>query len=912
MKDTIEIYLDGELVDVSEDTELTLEIKSNFFTDIGDVECNRTWTVKLPKTVRNMSLTGLACKLGTKAAWVARYHDCEYRKNGIPIITGAKAALTECEDGIAMVIYWGIFRAVNKLQETDMKLNELESDARLQFNRKNEADTYEQFTERGYGYADYNEQQAGGTMEGWTGCTAILTNKNQRAIALEAGKKTETGTQRGDRASLTPTTDTAWKSVIVDFPTGTSAQITACAGTVSYRAWAILAEDATVLDLAEDNAETTVGANMSANPSNVLGGKGAPLLLNYPQAATVKSMTAWLDRDTGERTFTIGYVTAAGQKTTIATRTVPKNWQGDYTIEQEWQKPQGAYAYVEVSTQSLGMYWTTRGTSGTLKDGQVEWTPEQQAMMSITVVDGTPEVASWFVDAPVGSAFLIVNHKTEAGAEASLTLIETPIEQAQPWQEYKAIQPSVTLAWINQRIEDKLQLAITMPADLEDEMKRIAVPLVSQETDGETLQDTELKMVGVDKTVHGIVDFRAQKLPAVFDVTSETSEGGSQLTVTQATKVKITIRADVSFETSNLTFYDAGGGNMETYTFNELIRMGVEDTDYYIGGDGYKTSCMARLRIREADTINGRYGMRIYGEGIIDMKAGDRVRLFFEHGTTFDTDKQHIGLRLENIIIEGEIQGDGSMPYGGWYPLAKNLPDIALTDYVRFLALVTGTFVRQGTGENELRLTPYTDITTENAVDWTEQLIPATADTLPRKLQYTMDGWAQNNRYKWKEDDTVLFNHDGNIHISNETLEWERTAWELPFAASDADRVPIREPMQIKLTSNEGYVKQEISGYDYEQCEPRVMNVTAKGGKAALVFDIDLNRIFQTRYKPLLDIVKEPRVITERFYLTDLEIMAFDETRPVYLKQYGQYFIVSQLTVNAEGWTEAELIQINK
>lgn len=912
MKDAIEIYLDGELVDVSEDTELTLEIKSNFFTDIGDVECNRTWTLTLPKTVRNMSLTGLACKLGTKAAWVARYHDCEYRKNGIPIITGAKAALTECEDGIAMVIYWGIFRAVSKLQEADMKLNELESDARLQFNRKNEADTYEQFTERGYGYADYNEQQAGGTMEGWTGCTAILTNKNQRTVALETGKKTETRTQKGERASLTPTTDTAWKSVIVDFPTGTSAQITACAGTGSYRAWAILAEDATVIDLAEDNAETTVGANMSANPSNVLGGKGAPLLLNYPQAATVKSMTAWLDKETSERTFTIGYVTAAGQKTAIATRTVPKNWQGDYTIEQEWQKPQGAYTYVEVSTQSVGMYWTTRGTSGTLKDGQVEWTPEQQAMMSMTVVGGTPEAASWFVDAPVGSAFLIVNHKTEAGAEASLTLIETPIEQAQPWQEYKAIQPSVTLAWINQRIEDKLQLAITLPADLEDEMKRIAVPLVSQETDGETLQDTELKMVGVDMTDHGIVDFRAQKLPAVFDITSETSEGGSQLTVTQATKVKITIRADVSFETSNLTFYDAGGGNMETYTFNELIRMGVEDNDYYIGGDGYKTSCMARLRIREADTINGRYGMRIYGEGIIDMKAGDRVRLFFEQGTTFDTDKQHLGLSLENIIIEGEIQGDGSMPYGGWYPLAKNLPDIALTDYVRFLALITGTFVRQGTGENELRLTPYTDVTTENAVDWTEQLIPATADTLPRKLQYTMDGWAQNNRYKWKEDDTVLFNHDGNIQISNETLEWERTAWELPFAASDADRVPIREPMQIKLTSNEGYVKQEISGYDYEQCEPRVMNVTAKGGKAALVFDIDLNRIFQTRYKPLLDIAKEPRVITERFYLTDLEIMAFDETKPVYLTQYGQYFIVSQLTVNAEGWTEAELIQINQ
>ena len=58
--------------------------------------------------------------------------------------------------------------------------------------------------------------------------------------------------------------------------------------------------------------------------------------------------------------------------------------------------------------------------------------------------------------------------------------------------------------------------------------------------------------------------------------------------------------------------------------------------------------------------------------------------------------------------------------------------------------------------------------------------------------------------------------------------------------------------------------------------------------------------------------VERPHIITERFYLTDLEIMAFDETRPVYLTQYGQYFIVSQLTVNAEGWTEAELIQINQ
>ena len=914
MKDTIEIYIDNQLVDVDEGTEIRMEINSNFFTDIANIESNRTWTVALPKTVRNMALMGMAGKLGMSARWASLYHDCEYRKNGIPIITGARATLTECEDGISMVIYWGIFAAVRKLQETDLKLNELESDMRLQFNRVNEPDTYETFTERGYGYADYNEQQAESIAEGWTGYNAILTNKNQRPVTLDDGKKLETGKRRGDRASLTQTSDTAWKSALLTFKTGTTAQLRNIAGTGANRAWAILAEDATVIDLAEDNAETERGANLGAEPANVLGGEGLLLLDNHAEAETVKSVTLWLDRESTDRQLHLGYVTADGEPTATVSKTIPKNWQGEYTVEQRWQKPEGAYLYAEVSTQSVGMYWTDKGTSGTVKNGNVEWTPNQQAMIRYTTEGGTPQAQTWTLDAPVGSAYLIINHKKEAGTAEEVTLYETPTETTQTWQQYKAIQPSVTLAWINQRIEDKTQLRISLPDDMQDEMKRIAVPLVSQEIDGETMQDTELSLDCEDMTAEGIVDFTPRKLPAGMEITSWTvnqGETGTQLTATKDMKIKITIHADISYDTDNMTFYDAGGGRMETYTYGQYLRLSVEDTDYYIGGDGYKMSVTGRQRIRQEDCATGRYGFRVYGEGVLNIKTGDRIRLFFEKGTTFDTDKAHQNLRLENNSFEGEVQTDGEIPYGGWFPLAKNLPDIKLTDYVKFLALITGTFPRQGAAEGVLELYPYTEVKRENALDWTRNLIPATGTNTPRKLQYTMDAWAQNNRYEWKEDDTVLFNHDGNIQIKNETLEWERTAWELPFAASDADRVPIREPLKVKLTSDEGYVKQEISGYGYKQCEPRVLNVTAKGGKAALVFDIDLDRIFQTRHKPIIDIIQDPHVITERLYLTDLEIMEFDETRPVYLQQYGQYFIVQRLSVSAEGWTEAELVQIN-
>lgn len=914
MNRTTEIYIDGRLVDVDKDTELTLEIRSNFFADITSIETNRTWTVKIPKTVRNLDIMGMPDRLGMTGRWARKYHTCEVRLNGIPLFEDGRATLEGCEDGIAMVIYWGVFAAIRRLQETDMKLNQLESDARVQFNRVNQPDDYGIFTELGYGYADYNEQQARSVVEGWTGYNAILTNKNPRRLELDEGKRVETGTETGERAALTQTEAEGWSSAVCAFPTGTTAVVKNLAGTGAYRAWAVVAEDATVLQIAEDNAQTERGGYLETEPVNVTGGTGVLILDNHTGGERIRSVSLWLDRESEARTVHVGYVTTGGEATAMAAGSVPKNWQGEYRLEQSWQKPEGTYVYAECSTQSVGIYWTSMARSGTCIGGTIAWDSGRQAMMRYIAEGGTPKLATWTVDAPVGAAYLLVNHKAEAGEDAEVTILETPTQTTQAWTQYKAIQPSVTLDWINRRIEDKLQLAITMPEALADEMKRIAVPLITQETDGETWQDTTLSLDVKDTTKEGIVNFTPTDLPAGLEVSSwtdNTGRTGSQMTATKDLKINIKISADVSFNTANLGFYDGGGGNMQTYTYGHYIRMAVEDSDYYVGGDGYKASVTDRLLIKEQDCTAGRYGTRIYGEGVVSVKSGDRIRLFIEHGNRFETDKEHENLRIENITVEGEVETDGEMPYGGWFPIAKNLPDIALTDYVKFLTLITGTFVKQGEGAGEIRLVPYKEVSTDKAVDWTGKLIPATGRNTPRSVKYTMDGWAQNNRYRWKDDDTVIFNHDGNITIDNETLEWERDVWELPFAASDADRVPIREPLTVKYTSDNGYVRQEISGYGYEQCEPRVMNVTAKAGKAALVFDIDLDRIFKERHKPLTDIIQDPHVITERFRLSDLDIMEFDETRPVYLQQYGQYFIVESLSVGADGVTEATMIQIN-
>jgi hypothetical protein len=44
-----QLYIDGILMDMSEETAITLDIKSNLFRDITKMTANTTYTINLPK-----------------------------------------------------------------------------------------------------------------------------------------------------------------------------------------------------------------------------------------------------------------------------------------------------------------------------------------------------------------------------------------------------------------------------------------------------------------------------------------------------------------------------------------------------------------------------------------------------------------------------------------------------------------------------------------------------------------------------------------------------------------------------------------------------------------------------------------------------------------------------------------------
>jgi hypothetical protein len=50
--------------------------------------------------------------------------------------------------------------------------------------------------------------------------------------------------------------------------------------------------------------------------------------------------------------------------------------------------------------------------------------------------------------------------------------------------------------------------------------------------------------------------------------------------------------------------------------------------------------------------------------------------------------------------------------------------------------------------------------------------------------------------------------------------------------------------------------------------------------------------------------------LRERVVLSDAEIQQFDETKPVYLSQYGRYFAVLEIKSDGEETSEVTLLQL--
>lgn len=115
-----ELIINGQHVDMRADTDITLEWVSGLFEDIGSIKLSHSYSIKLPKTLKNLRIFDDPGNPAHQSTQTRRYLDALYIRNGIDLLGPVKAYIVGVSrDDIEIVLLW---RAEGLLSWRDQKL----------------------------------------------------------------------------------------------------------------------------------------------------------------------------------------------------------------------------------------------------------------------------------------------------------------------------------------------------------------------------------------------------------------------------------------------------------------------------------------------------------------------------------------------------------------------------------------------------------------------------------------------------------------------------------------------------------------------------------------------------------------------------------------------------------------------
>lgn len=936
-----QLYIDGILMDMSEETAITLDIKSNLFRDITKMTANTTYTINLPKTAHNMAVLEFAGKPSTSSKYPYIFHTARYFRNGLEIIRNGRASVLSVKETIEISIYWGLFQALATLQSSDLKLNELNCTKYLRFAKNNTSDTYEKAISEGVFYGRYETAVFKTSSEEWQGYDSNVGGNSDTTYSLVDGK-IRTGTEIGKYVSCEVLTDETYRCAIIPFEAGMRATISKVLGKGQFRTWAILDTNKNVLSLADDAGKTekeTYPILPAPDPMLGMFVSAGDCIANLKTSVAMKTISirvraekagsveyGVLNKETGETTPWGTYDVAAGE--------------AEFSVVKS--KPSGILIYIKPSVDDMiNMSLSSGGVMAYyLSDGKlsqvhstgaysVKYTSES---MPIDVELQAPATAQWLIvnaikEYSTGTTILVKSiSETENNAKASHGSLGGSFGNSGggTFKSEGTIQPSVTAQYILDLITVQTGVAFGWSNRAKETINGLAVPLITRKADAQTVVGS-LEGTFFQTESLGILDFQPTSLSEVFDGL-EIGHRYSQLNVKIACKMIFDVQMNWSWDASKVTpsghkSWSFGEGSTESQAFYSYPPNYIEMKVKHNNGDGTwtETPYIAGLQQDEtsgkyvtdyeSDKVNGRFIHLVAGRGEIDLEEGDIVTFEMKH----PKNQTLIGLKCYNGRLSASIKQSDEVPYGGNFPIGKNLPDIKVTDFLKCICILTSTFPSQRFIGGTLTFADIVSLweAKAQAVDWTKKLIPSEACNHPRQTDFSVEDYCQHNIYKWKEDDTVYQQHDADMTIDNKTLEYTQDVCTLPFAATDGNRIPIYEWENHQYTFGRT-TKTVQTPTKYKACKDRIVNLTKNdAGYAELAFNIDLQGIFDSRLEKLRKTVANPHQITERFNLSDLEILNFDETKPVYLAQYGAYFAVIEIKTTSSGYCEVTMIELN-
>lgn len=149
-----ELYIKGESVDLG-DSEITLNFKSNLLGDISKITASNSYTIKLPRTNKNIRLLDFPDVAGHESYMMRDYFNAEYYRNGVKLFD-AKAVLISCsEDGFDVALTWGMSEIFIQLMNDDKSIQEF-ADMALPWNSSTTYDNGLVNGQLSHGYIRHN------------------------------------------------------------------------------------------------------------------------------------------------------------------------------------------------------------------------------------------------------------------------------------------------------------------------------------------------------------------------------------------------------------------------------------------------------------------------------------------------------------------------------------------------------------------------------------------------------------------------------------------------------------------------------------------------------------------------------------------------------------------------------------
>lgn len=439
--------------------------------------------------------------------------------------------------------------------------------------------------------------------------------------------------------------------------------------------------------------------------------------------------------------------------------------------------------------------------------------------------------------------------------------------------------PAVTVKWILDKIQEESGVTFQFPADKLSFIDKMIVPLLTN-NDSQKINDaypSSLKMNGY--VIVGNT-FSHLKLQYNGDSTQQYASVGGPYGDRLYTNSPFTLKVKGSI---NILVKFSAGTDYNYMYMN--LRVTETDDSGNIPAGGFLIRRKNRAAYVEPPN------MRL----VFDF---DDI-VFIDSGMFMYFSIEALATGPSTSVLSLIVYDRKEISFKEKFPFVPNLPDIKQIDFIKAIAAMVGLFALPN-GNNGIKFIPFDNLSANKnrAVDWTDKVIMAYRSVTPRNLKYTLDNIAQNNLFRYKEDDKVTGDYAGNIQISDATIEYTRDAIILPFSACDTKGGVAYIPL---------YSYNDKGELKYNKTNPRILLLNGTNG---IFKGLEWATLIENNYQTYRRMINNAKVVTEYIRLNSIELRDLEMDVPVYLAQYGCYMAIIEIKTKDNDICECKLLKI--